>query len=73
MAETMIDRVAYAVQVADDEVGICAARVIARAAIEAMREPTGGMQDAGNSAYHDNDRSIGAAWRAMIDKALAEG
>ena len=40
-------------------------RALARAAIEAMREPTEAMKDAG---YEHGSR--GLVWRAMIDTAL---
>lgn len=58
----------------------------ARAAIEAMREPTGEMSKEGRSAFEQSERSARqmalegrtvmnnphlAAWRAMIDAALA--
>jgi hypothetical protein len=49
----------------------------ARAAIEAMHEPTEAMEMAGNDALSDNgvcpvdDSDAPLAWRAMIDEALA--
>lgn len=45
-------------------------RSAARAAIEAMREPTSEMANAGVQAYDDFGLSIPAIWRAMIDEAL---
>lgn len=52
--------------------------LIARAAIEAMREPTDEMLIAGTPWYHDNwrkahvreDTSMEAIWQAMLDAAL---
>jgi len=41
----------------------------ARAAIEAMREPTGEMLDAGDAACAGANERV---WPAMIDAALAE-
>jgi hypothetical protein len=50
----------------------------ARAAVEAMREPTRAMRDAGQnpcwtplSPTYDDDAAVGGMWRAMIDAALA--
>ena len=43
---------------------------VARAAIEAMREPTQEMLRAGWAAAHDED--AGDCWRDMIDAALKE-
>jgi hypothetical protein len=72
----MIDRVAVALIDADPtmlghhETHIEAKRKAARAAIEAMREPTGDMKSAGRlRAEHD---SVASIWRAMIGAALAE-
>ncbi len=48
---------------------------LARAAIEAMREPDDAMDDAGNlllDADLDRDESAANVWRAMIDAALKE-
>jgi hypothetical protein len=43
----------------------------ARAAIEAMREPTEDMQDAG--AYpRENKKPVADIWQAMVGKALEE-
>lgn len=79
MAESMVERVARAIQSADFEMSRKAVRgedtgdeytVLARAAIEAMREPTREMDDAGR----DNNfmRYATPAWQAMIDAALNE-
>lgn len=43
----------------------------ARAAIEAMREPTSDMADAGR--WPAEDDCAEACWRAMIDAALGAG
>ncbi len=45
-------------------------RSFARAAIEAMREPTGAMVDAGYAASAEAE-DIGTTWPAMIDEALS--
>jgi hypothetical protein len=45
------------------------AKVLARAAIAAMREPTEAMCEA---AMSDRYQTIGAVWGGMIDAALAE-
>lgn len=50
----------------------------ARAAIEAMREPTISMVWCGARAtqgddLHPTNGEVNAAWRAMIDSALTEG
>jgi hypothetical protein len=42
----------------------------ARAAIEAMREPTDAMLGAGEGETHDDPAPV---WAAMIDRALSEG
>ena len=80
MADTMIERVARAIRdviPAGDDYPTDAAR----AAIEAMREPTEAMMgdgaDAGahavlNGELHPESRSVGLVWAAMIDAALKE-
>ena len=45
-------------------------RDCARAAIEAMREPTEVMEKAGNAPWHDADALM--CWQLMIDVALGE-
>ncbi len=50
-------------------------RAQARAAIEAMREPTPAMVDAGYEADNGEDRHLGErgardCWRLMVDAAL---
>lgn len=42
----------------------------ARAAIEAMREPTEAMLTAGDSAMIRKDDAAADAWQAMVDEAL---
>ena len=46
----------------------------ARAAIEAMREPTSNQLDAGYAAISERqcDDDLAFGWRAMIDEALRE-
>jgi hypothetical protein len=47
---------------------------LARAAIEAMREPTKRQLDAGYAEISDHkcDDDLASAWQAMIDEALGE-
>ena len=47
---------------------------MARAAIEAMREPTSNQLDAGYAAISERqcDDDLAFGWRAMIDEALRE-
>jgi hypothetical protein len=47
------------------------ARLNARAAIEAMREPTTDMIEAGSRAEYLRSRQVIGVWRAMIDAMLA--
>jgi hypothetical protein len=48
-------------------------RDLARAAIEAMREPTRVMEIAGIEQSHDDTpRDVTNTWRAMLDAALAD-
>lgn len=76
---TMIERVAAALAAADGAVfADMAYEPMARAAIEAMREPTEYMLDFG-ACYEDQDHDIFdeghislEVYRAMIDAALAE-
>lgn len=79
MAETMIERVARALSATQGMYWTEHLRA-ARAAIEAMREPTDRMLDAGVAANTVELPSGGQiivavdpAWDAMIDAALAEG
>ena len=48
--------------------------LLARAAIEVMREPTGNQLDAGYAANSERqcDDDLAFGWRAMIDEALRE-
>lgn len=76
----MIDRVAAAIMTAQAHKGNLGDQ--ARAAIEAMRDPTQGMRMAGHAALDASTASeagiaskigfaaLGDAWRAMIDDAL---
>lgn len=75
----MIDRVATAMYGAGatDAWGCTDYEMLARAAIEAMREPTNEMMDAHGKRYyssgnrtHLHDRAY-ADWTRMIDAALA--
>lgn len=86
----MIERVAKAMQADDGSPCIsrlkfdlcrsgdgCICRSLARAAIEAMREPTLDMIEEGAFVSHDGDDIVGRSrakvcYRAMIDQALAE-
>ncbi len=79
MTDDLVERVARAMFVVEsddpDDPGVWeyAAenyRALARAAIEAMREPTEAMIDAG-AIYADCNGAHGA-WQAMIDAALKE-
>lgn len=77
---TMIERVARAIMRDDfegDELWESSDKCLrgsylrnARAAIEAMRDPTDGMVDAGNSLGHEE--APATYYEAMIDAALAE-
>jgi len=78
----MVERVARAIQAKlDDEFaqrgGLDAeemAAIAARAAVEAMREPTHDMVRAGGNAQTVNARANrGLYYRAMIDAALSGG
>jgi len=68
MVDSMVERVALAISGGDDPADILAIhRTRARAAIAAMREPTGAMVEA-------VERFEGAhpttSWKAMIDEAV---
>jgi len=80
MADTMIERVAQAIS-GVIPAGNDYATDAARAAIEAMREPTDEMlcdgAEAGdhgvlNGELHPERRSVGLVWYGMIDAALKE-
>ena len=79
---TMIERVARAIR---DETATNRSispdtRDLARAAIEAMRTPTDGMIEAGESGYQEFHKPTGtyldpqpaSVWSMMIDAALKE-
>lgn len=78
----MVERVAAAIAAAKragyfttGSDGMTMERHLARAAIEAMREPTAAMVDAGYDANNGEDRNLGAlgakeAWQLMIGAAL---
>lgn len=89
MSNDMIERVAKALSTFDESnfpkfvksdwekltpLARSAYRRRARAAIEAMREPTRMMIDAGASGCGEDSINVAmGAWDAMIDAALAEG
>jgi hypothetical protein len=58
----------------DATVPVDAARVVARAVIAAMREPTGAMVEAGwpHTADPCWEHNVADTWRAMIDAALRD-
>ncbi len=67
----MVERIAVALLANDDEVGAFSARILAKVAIEAMREPTDAMIAAVMNA-HDQHRTVAEEWQTMIDTALKE-
>ena len=72
MTDTTIERVARALLVADrSAITPDYYQRMARAAIEAMREPTEAMLDAGVNFRERNARTE-QIWQAMIDAALKE-
>ena len=72
MTDTMIEQVARALLVADrSAITPDYYQRMARAAIEAMREPTEAMLDAGVNFRERNARTE-QIWQAMIDAALKE-
>jgi hypothetical protein len=72
MPDSMIERVARALLVADrSAITPDYYQRMARAAIEAMREPTEAMLDAGVNFRERNARTE-QIWQAMIDAALKE-
>ena len=78
----IVDRVAKAIDVASQPPGQKDYKILmenaARAAIEAMREPTQAMRLAGVAEWsrpdptgdHESTKVFDAIWRAMIDAAL---
>lgn len=67
----MVDRVARAIERAMAEQMDPTPGYLARAAIEAVREPTEGMELAGDQVGHYSDAPAACTvWLAMIDEAL---
>lgn len=67
---SMLDRVARAIEAADNG---SSPELLARAAIEAMREPSEAIVDAAIRATSDGrGNRQRRLWEAMIDAALAE-
>lgn len=85
MTESMVEKIALAICVADgghwreppfnnlhtDSLNN-RWRFIARAAIEAMREPDDEMAKAGIAAWEKSPMAVVTQFRAMIDKAIQE-
>jgi len=70
MSENMIERVARAIEALMPNKSASEARIYARAAVAAMRDPTEAMRTAGN-AESDWGTEL-EVWRAMIDAALRQ-
>lgn len=69
----MVEKVATAIQEHTDATSWKACMNAARAAIEAMREPTEGMTSPeGTCSEWVNGAEAAALWRYMIDAALTE-
>lgn len=70
----MVERVAAAIRESRPLDCYAAYEQAARAAIEAMREPTEAMVGEGKAAptYGDGVSDIPKVWRAMIDAALVD-
>jgi len=76
----MIDKIAAAIEIADEEgihpiEGHGWSLAMARAAVEAMMEPTAEMSDAGVMTFVYDDRPAGQphrAWKAMLRTILDE-
>jgi len=79
----VVERIALSIASADAEqmhwgrkiMPLEVARALARAALEALREPTEEMCQAGYDAMDANDKpclNADVCWPAMIDAALAE-
>ena len=74
---TMVERVAQAIRAADDMSLAYMERTakMARAAIEAMREPTSKMVEEGLNkpkGMMDWRAAVACSWRVMVDEALKE-
>jgi hypothetical protein len=77
----MVERVKRVIWAGADHPDPEVCRIIAQNVLEALREPTGEMKDAGAATYGIHDAHIGPlpqgviigqpskAWRAMIDAA----
>lgn len=79
MASDMVERVRLAIEKEQaskwNNLVACRLEDLARAAIEAMREPTEAMESAFFDAHSDAETFFaepGDCWRAMIDAALQE-
>ena len=73
----MVERVRKAIEAHCYEVGFMlkkdAGNLLARAAIEAMRQPTDRMYSSGREKMHGILTSADSVWKAMIDAALGDG
>jgi len=78
MTQSMIEKVAEAIEEVVLRQEFTSYEEAARAAIEAMREPTRGMVEDGYAALMDwdartgEDKGISDTWVAMINAALSE-
>ena len=72
MDNDLIDRVAVAIIDAAQKGARGKPRELARAAIEAMREPTDLMGNGLPAGYRPGSHSATQIWQAMIDAALTE-
>lgn len=70
MSESMVERVVRVLQEIDPEISPIDGRTLARAAIEAMREPTEAMIEEGQAQYKHWNSTAVAVWRAMLWAAL---
>lgn len=69
----MSERIAKALRGSWPSLPVEAGDMLARAALEAMREPTEAMITAGDKAGILGTRGSWAVWKAMIDEALKSG
>lgn len=78
---TMLERVTKAIGIAGDDLTDSGAAiskhealtVLARAAIEAMRDPTPGMIEAAETHRFNIEQTVAQFYRVMIDRALSDG